>query len=155
MKNLLYGILLAAVVICLRFPATCEPALSKFLGIDARHIIGRTAAIISNAQQVATQGQNYGGLGLAVSHQLLAVDLYAHGDNRQAIFHSLRARVLASQVITQNKNNLLKEALFDRIEEKYTQSMPSGPELDQRLRESKIQILSDQAAANPGLVLDI
>lgn len=150
MKKLTFGILLAVVVICLGYPVMCE-SNPKPARVDARHVIGRTAAIISNARQVAAQRQNHDGLGMAVSHQLLALDLYSRNLNGQAIFHSIRARVLAAKVM----GGLVVEALFDRIEEKYRQNMPSGKELDQKLRESQAQILSDQAALNVQLPLDV
>lgn len=150
MKKLIYGILLTAVVTCLGYPVICE-STSKPARTDARHVIGRTAAIISNAQHVAAQRQSYEGLGIAVSHQLLALDLYSRNLNNQAIFHSFRARILAAKFM----GGLVAEALFDRIEEKYRKNMPSGRELDQKLRESQSQILSDQAALNLELPLDV
>jgi hypothetical protein len=150
MKKFLYGVVVAVVVLCLGYPVTCEPT-PNFVRANARHVINRTAAIISNAQQVAAQGQRNEGLGLAVSHQLLAIDLYAENKNHQAIFHSIRARVLAAKVV----GGMVMEALFDRIEEKYIQNTPSGKELDQKLRESQIQILSDQAAVNPQLPVGV
>lgn len=156
MKNTIYGLVLVGVVLCLGLPVTGEPTTpTRPAKIDAPHIFGRTAAIISNAQRLATQGQKSEGLGLAVSHQLLAQELYKSEFYRQAIFHSFRARILATQVITQKKNTLLREALFDRIEEKYTPNMPLDQELDQKLKASKIQILSDQAAAHVQLPLNI
>ncbi len=150
MKKFIYGFLVIVGILCLGYPVTCEP-FSKPPRSDARHVIGRTAAIISNAQQVANQGQKCEGLGLAVSHQLLAVNLYARNLYGQAISHSIQARFLAAKIM----NNLINEALFDRIEEKYLQNMPTKKELDQRLRESQSQILSDQAAANTQLPLDV
>lgn len=149
MKKFLYGTIVAVVVLCLGYPVTCEPT-PKPARVDANHVINRTAAIISNAQQAA-QGQKNEGLGLAISHQLLAIDLYAQNKNYRAISHSIRARVLAAKVV----GGLVMEALFDRIEEKYIQNMPSDKELDQRLRESQTQILSDQAAVNLQLSLDV
>ena len=150
MKKMILGILVAVVVICLGYPVTGESTPKPARG-EARHVIGRTAAIISNAQQVATQRQKYEGLGLAVSHQLLAIDLYSRNLNRQAINHSIRARVLAAKVM----GGLVMEALFDRIEENYFQNMPSGKELDQKLQESQVQILNDQAALNTQIPLDV
>jgi hypothetical protein len=150
MKKIILGFLVMAVVLCLGYPVTCEPT-PKPGRVDARHIISRTAAIIANAQQAATQRQKYDGLGLAVSHQLLALDLYARNLNGQAIFHSFRARVLAAKVV----GGLVMEALFDRIEEKYLPKMPPGKDLDQKLRDSQAQILSDQEAANIQLPMDV
>ena len=150
MIKIIFGILLAVAVLCLGYPVTCEPA-PKPARAEARHIISRTAAVISNAQQAAIQHQKYDGLGIAISHQLLALDLYSRNFFGQAIFHSIRARVLAAKVV----GGLVEEALFDRIEEKHLQNMPSARELDQKLRESRNEILNDKAALNLQIQLDV
>jgi hypothetical protein len=122
---------------------------------DARRIIGRTAAVIVTAQRFASKGQKYEGLGLAVAHQVYARELFGHDLFSEAIFHSLRARVIAASVITQNKNGLLNEALYDRMEEKYARETPSDRELDQKLKEQKVAVMNDQAAANSEIELDV
>jgi hypothetical protein len=123
--------------------------------VNAKNVISRTAAVISTAQRFASQGQKYEGLGLAVAHQVYARELFRHGLYFDAIFHSLRARVLAAQVITQNKSDLLNEALYDRMEEQFIRDTPSDQELYQKLKEAKVEIMSDQAAANAKNDLDI
>lgn len=143
----------AILVLIEGFPVTY--GASKPAKTDARHVIERTAAIIMTAQRFAAQGQKFEGLGLAVTHQLLARDLFKRNIYSEAIFHSLRARVLAARVVTLNKNDLLKEALYDRLEEKYARETPSGRELDQKLTESNVEIIGDRAAANSQMNLDV
>ncbi|HEX7715428.1 MAG TPA: hypothetical protein VF531_15530, partial [Bacillota bacterium] len=97
-------------------------------------------------QQCAAQGRKYEGLGLAVAHQLWARRLFDQGDWTMAIFHSLRSRILAARVITSNQSDLLSEALYDQQEQKFAQATPTSQELDQKLRESKIEVPNDPAA---------
>lgn len=115
---------------------------------DAKNVINRTAAVIAAARQIAAQGQKFGGLGLAVAHQHYAQDLFKHTLYSDAIFHSLRARVLAARIITLNKSDMLNEALYDRFEEQYVRESPPEQELYQKLKEAKIEIPGDQAAAS-------
>ncbi len=148
MKKILITGLLASVMLSMILPVVFGAA-PKPSREDARRIIGRTAAVILTAQQVATQGEKNKGLGLSVSHQVYAVGLFRQGLYSEAVFHSLRARVLAAQVIKQ-----LKDALYDRMEEKYVQESPAASELDQKVRESNTGIISDQEALNTSLPLD-
>lgn len=121
-----------------------SPQLSK---AETGNIINRSAAIIRTAQRFAAEGQKYDGLGLSLGHQQFARKLYLQGSYTNAVFHSLRARDLAGRVISLNKSSIINEALYDRNEEKFIRSSPSGSELDRRLKEAKI-IISDQAAVN-------
>ncbi|MGE5582244.1 MAG: hypothetical protein ACM3X9_06870 [Bacillota bacterium] len=130
-------------------------AESQATNVEARHVIGRTAAVIMAARRSAAQGDRYEGLGLALAHQVLARELYRHGNYPEAIFHSLRARILAARVIQLNKNDLLNEALYDRMEAKYAQSMPPDQELDQQLKQAKVAVMSDPEAAGAGMDLDV
>ena len=70
---------------------------------DARYIIHRTADVIYVAQRSANHRQYYKGLGQAVAHQQKARRLYLSGFYQDAIFHSLRARKIALEVIHGNK----------------------------------------------------
>lgn len=114
---------------------------------EAGNIINRSAAIIRTAQRFAAEGQKYDDLGLALGHQLYAQKLYTQGDYPNGGYHSLRARKLAAQVITLNKSSIITEALYNRSEERFVRSSPSGQELDRRLKEARI-IISDQDAVN-------
>lgn len=121
---------------------------------EARNILNRSAAIIRTAQRFAAEGQKYDGLGLALGHQILAQKLYAQGDYGNAGFHSLRGRSLAARVITLNKSSIINEALYNRNEDKFVRSSPSGQELDRRLKEAKI-IISDQDAVSIDADLEV
>ncbi len=114
---------------------------------ETQNIINRTNAVVATAQRFASEGKKYDGLGLAVSHQLLAKELFSESAYTEAVFHSLRSRVLAAGVIKINKSDLLNEALYDRTEQKFVNQSPSERELDQQLKDSQT-VLNDKAAAN-------
>jgi hypothetical protein len=153
MRRVILGIIMISALNML-FPVAFG-AGSKPAKADARHVIGRSAAIVLTAQRFAAQGQKYQRLGLAVAHQVYSRELYMSGFYFEAISHSIRARVLAANIIKQNKGESLIGALFDRMEEKYAQEIPSGRELDQKLREANVEIMSDQEAAGAQLNLDV
>lgn len=132
-------------VMAVAIPMVCGAAL-KASKAEAGHVLDRTAAVVATAQQCAAQGRKYEGLGLAVAHQLWARRLFDQGDWTMSIFHSLRSRILAARVITANQSDLLNEALYDQQEQKFAQAIPNGRELDQKLREAKIEIPNDSAA---------
>lgn len=153
MKRVIY-----IIVVCMVFIQTGIPIILgdsiQLNQAEARNIINRSAAIIRTAQRFAAEGQKYDGLGLAVGHQLYAKKLYTQGDYPNGGYHSLRARKLAAQVITLNKSSIITEALYNRSEEKFVQSSPSGQELDRRLKEAR-NIISDQDAVNIDADLEV
>ncbi len=97
---------------------------------DAAYVIHRTATTISNAQRAAERGRRYEGLGMAIAHQRKARNLYWEGAYRLAIYHSLRARDLAFQVVAINRQRPLRDYYFDDREEYYVQSAPKGNKID-------------------------
>jgi hypothetical protein len=99
----------------------------------SRHIIHRTTAVLMVAQQSALQGQRFYGLGLAIAHHRHSLKMFNHGSFEEAIYHSLRARYLGANVVKQNKNEALVDALYNRIEERFAARSPSADELDRRL----------------------
>lgn len=105
---------------------------------DARYIINRTSRVLSDAQRAADRRHRYFGLGRAVAHQQKARDLYRYGSYRDAIFHSLRARDLAFQVIEQNRERPHREFYRDDMEERYGRSAPRDRDLDVQLDVTKI-----------------
>ncbi len=153
MKRVILGIVII-LVFSMLLPAV-RGAGTKAVKAEARHVIGRSAAIVLTAQRFAAQGQKYQRLGLAIAHQVYARKLYGGGVYTEAIYHSLRARVLAANVIKQNKGESLIGALYDRMEEKFAQETSPAQELDQKLKEAKVDIMSDQEAAGAQLNLDV
>jgi hypothetical protein len=154
MRKILIVALLAACILYAGLPVIYGASLQP-TRVDTKHVISRTAAVILTARRFAVQGQKYEGLGLAIAHQMYARDLFRHGLYLESIFHSLRARVLAAHVITQNKSDLLNEALYDRMEEQFIQETPSDQELYQKLKAAKVEITSDQSAVNSQLEFDV
>ncbi|HBF38596.1 MAG TPA: hypothetical protein DDW50_14915 [Firmicutes bacterium] len=105
---------------------------------DAGYIIHRTANTIFSAQLAADHGRRYDGLGLAIAHQQRARDLYWRGEYREAIYHSLRARDFAFQVMTNNRERPHREYYFDDMEDRYVQSAPENNQLDVRVDTVKV-----------------
>jgi hypothetical protein len=120
---------------------------------DADYIIHRTATTIFAAQKAADYGHHYYGLGQAVAHQQKARELYWDGSYREAIYHSLRARDLAFQVIVANRERPRREYYRDEMEDRYNQTAPKGKQLDIGIDTVKIGI--DDAVVKLHFGLDI
>jgi hypothetical protein len=109
------------------------PGPQNHIRDDARYIIHRTAAVIDDAQQAAERRHRYMGLAQAVANQQQARRLYMNGNYRDAIFHSLRARDIALQIIRNNGRRPRPEYFRDNMEERYVHDSPRGDDLDRRL----------------------
>jgi hypothetical protein len=105
---------------------------------DARYIIHRTAETIFGAQQAAERGRHYNGLRQSIAHQQRARELYQNGLYREAIYHSLRARDIAFQVITLNRERPHREYYRDDMENRYVRSAPRNKDLDIRIDSVKV-----------------
>jgi hypothetical protein len=105
---------------------------------DARFIIHRTAAVIDDAQQAAERRHRFMGLAQAIGNQQEARRLYMNGNYRDAIFHSLRARDIALQIIRDNGRRARPEYFRDNMEERYAHDSPRGDDLDRRLDRQKM-----------------
>lgn len=112
---------------------------------DARYVINRTASVIFRAQRAARIGHYYYGFARSIAHQNKARELFRAGRYREAIFHSLRARRLAMQVIRGNRENWSGYSRDDR-EERYGHQTPSDRDLDIRIDWSKVG--KDEAVMN-------
>jgi hypothetical protein len=105
---------------------------------DARQIIHRTAMVLLEAQRAVKYKHFYFGLARSFAHQQKAQELYKAGSYQDAIFHSLRARELAIQVIRENRGRLRPEFYRDEMEQRYARGIPRDEELDRRLDRSKV-----------------
>ncbi len=105
---------------------------------DARYIIHRTAQVIYDAQHAAEFGHRYDGLRLAIGHQQRARQLYDDALYQEAIYHSLRARDLAVQVIQANRERPRREYFWDATERRYAESAPRKDKLDIKLDFAKV-----------------
>jgi hypothetical protein len=114
------------------------PAPQNKIRDDARYIIHRTAAVIDDAQQAAERRHRYMGLAQAVGNQQQARRLYMNGNYRDAIFHSLRARDIALQIIRDNGRRPRPDYFRDNMEERYAHDSPRGDDLDRRLDRQKM-----------------
>lgn len=100
---------------------------------DARAIIQRTTVVLREAQQTAKRHRYTRGLAKAVAHQERARELYWRGDYKDAIFHSLRARDLAFQIIRGNRQSYRKEYDWNDMERRYRHDCPKDDDLDVRI----------------------
>jgi hypothetical protein len=69
----------------------------------ARQVLRKTAKLLIWAQKAAKHGHYHYGLGRAYAHQEEARNLYSHGWYDRAIAHSLYARKIARNIITENQ----------------------------------------------------
>ncbi len=116
---------------------------------DARYIIHRTADVIYVAQRSANHRQYYKGLGQAVAHQQKARRLYLSGFYQDAIFHSLRARKIALEVIHGNKERWTGS--WDAREDWYFRYSPRDNDLDVKLNFT----IGDKDAVRISIDLDL
>ena len=120
---------------------------------DARFVIHRTAIVITDAQKQARYHRYSFGLSRAVSNQKLALEFYSRGSYQDAIFHSLRARDLAFQVISGNGQRRNREYERDQMEEGYAHRAPRGADLDRSA--NRLIISSDNGVIRLFLNLDL
>jgi len=121
---------------------------------DCRYIIRRTSQVISYAQRLALVRLYTSGLARAIVHQQRALDLYEAGFYWSAIYHSLRARSLAINVIRGNRERWFwKQYTGDPLEEKYRIHGPEENILDLLVDLSVIG--DDKAVLNIQFKLDI
>lgn len=142
--------LILIIVLGLIFFQTSAYIHAAPLGMRLRsgQILRRSGVIILASYKFANKGGNFTGLGLAVSHQILARKLFQNGAYAKAVFHSLRARVLAVDLIKLNKKEImLNEAMFNQEEEIFSKQSPPADELDQTLKTKGNRILDDDEAA--------
>ena len=98
---------------------------------DCRYIIHRTSQVVFFAQRAAARRHFNTGLAQAVIHQMRAVELYHAGLYWSAIYHSLRARKLAVNVINGNRESWFWELFAgDTREERYLSHGPGDADLD-------------------------
>lgn len=98
---------------------------------DARQVMFRTANVLKMAQVSANRFRdNRRGLGQAFAQQRYAQDLYSRGNYRDAIFHSLRARELALEIIRRNRGSIQHDWEFNDWELRYRHEAPSDHDLD-------------------------
>lgn len=126
------------------YPGKWDHPSPSYLRDDARYILQRTARRLMEAQQMAMRRNFRSGLGLAMAHQQKARELYWQGFYREAIFHSLRARNMALQIISGNRERWLRNYSWEPREENYRRLAPVDADLDNRL--NKIYIHSDDDA---------
>lgn len=128
------------------------PGHQKKVRNDAGYVIHRTAEVIYAAQGAANRGHHYYGLSQAVAHQQKARELYLDGFYQDAIFHSLRARDIAFQVIDRNRVRPPHDYEYDEMEASYHRSAPRASELDLKIDSIKI---GDKGAVRIHIGLDI
>lgn len=125
------------------FTVSAAPARER---AQSRQVLRRTGVLIIAARDSIRIGHNTAGFGLAYSHQLYAKRQFKAGRYQRAMFHSLRARLLAVEVILANKKeSRLYDAMYDRLEARYASQAPSEAELDQILSEQG-NVWNDRAA---------
>ena len=151
MKRLLICSLILSFILALGIPATLA-AQPGPVQKHARYVIHRTAVVLVAAQKAALKGGDYAGLGRAVAHQNHARKLFRDGFYVDAIYHSLRARAIAADVITRNKADLVAEARLDTLESRYAKKSPPDQDLDLAI---KVKIDDDHTAAKLQIELDI
>ena len=101
---------------------------------DAREVLRRTNVVIREAQRVARNHHNRAGLGKAIGQQRYAIRVYQQHQYQDAVYHSLRARRLAIQVIRSCHGRMPHETEYTWAERRYRSDSPDDDDLDLRIR---------------------
>jgi HEPN domain-containing protein len=122
---------------------------------DARNVLERTERVIDEAQDSVRMRHRNRGLARAVGHQQRAIELYRVGQYQDAIFHSLRARDIAIQIMEANHREVRSDFRRDRVEEDYARRAPRDNDLDVKVDWSKVGNDDDAARVQIRLNLDL
>ena len=137
-----------------------------FLGVDllaqppikhrAKAYLNKTVVIIHAAKAQLLTGKNYtGDFSRALAHQKYARNMFLTGQFQKAIFHSHRARMLAYNVIRNNKGAVTKELESNSEEESLHANQPKDEELDRALIINDPKLTFDDRAATQAEVKGI
>ncbi len=133
-KFLLVILLIASMLGCAMLPAAAKIRITVQSDREqANSIIRRTAVVIQDAQQAAGRGRHSQGLGRAVAHHRYSIRQSNQRNYRDAIYHSLRARELAGQVLRNNRRRLPRESNWNDDELYWKRRGPSNAELDRKV----------------------
>ncbi|HYH04377.1 MAG TPA: hypothetical protein VEC37_14900 [Bacillota bacterium] len=103
--------------------------------LRAKQVLRETAECLERAQRVARYGHFREGLGKAYAHQEEARNLYYEGRYQRAIVHSMRAREIANDIISINR-----EGRSDRRHGRYWHNDSLDDELSIRIVDDNIAI---------------
>ncbi len=133
-KFILVILLIVSMLGCTMLPAAAKIQISiQSEREKAKTVIRRTAVVIQDAQQAAGRGRHSQGLGRAVAHHRYSIREYNQRNYRDAIYHSLRARELAGQVLRNNHRRLPRESNWTDDERNWKRRSPSNAELDRKV----------------------
>lgn len=104
---------------------------------DSRAVLNRTATVIREAQLAARKNGYAHGLSKAFAHQDYARKLHMRGEYREAIFHSMRARNIAYDIIEKNRFSRRPEHDWDDVDYGYMPYAPKDNELDVKIKSDK------------------
>lgn len=143
------ALLIWAVVLVIISNAFVHADSSDPMRHDSRHVIKRTAGVVRAAQQHCIKTSQYNGLRRVVAHHLMSRRLHRQNQYEKGIYHSLRARYLAIQILKDNPKlkDVWQDAMYDRIEKMYARQSPSDNELDRLVAAEEQAIESDEEAA--------
>jgi hypothetical protein len=132
-RSIVATILTAVLMLTAIFPALAAHHW-RISRDDAREVLRRTNVVIREAQRVARHHHNRAGLGKAIGQQRYAIRLYQQHQFQDAVYPSLRARRLATQVIRSCHGRVPHESQFTSAELRYRSDSPDDDDLDVRIR---------------------
>lgn len=102
--------------------------------VKVKNFLLKSNRTIGFAHMVVKKTKVFNGkLSKSVSHERLAKKYYNEGQLEKSLYHSARARVLANEVIAENKAKAPMDASFTAEEQQMTSAKPSDQELDEEL----------------------
>jgi hypothetical protein len=140
-RNTIYFLSLVALFMGFISSANGQMATSD----QSRTVIAKTAITLRVSKEAVTKGQVYtGNLAKAVNHQHYAISLHKSGNYTRAIYHSRRARHLASLAIRANRYEVTREQVGpDAVV--LSGTAPSDTQLDEEMESNLSEKETDDA----------
>lgn len=135
------------------FGAQAAPAVDK---AKAKIVLSKTNRGIGVAHMTVKRTKKYTGkLGKAVKHARVAKKLYTAGNYDRSVYHSLRARKLALEVMQENGAKTGSDFIFSTDENTMLSSSPSDADLESEANKEFPTELKDEDLMNGNLDIEV
>lgn len=135
------------------FGVQASPSVDK---AKAKIVLSKTNRAIGVAHMTVKRTKKYTGkLGKAVKHARVARKLYTAGNYDRSVYHSLRARKLALEVMQENGAKTGSDFLFSAEENTMLSSSPSDADLESEANKEFPTELKDEDLMNGNLDVDV
>ena len=129
------------------------PAVEK---AKAKVTLMKTNRAIGVAHMVIKKTRSFSGLlGKSVKHERFAKKLYNEGKYDRAVYHSLKARQYAGEIMKASNAKTTSDFLLSADEKQWADSSPSDQELEDEVNKDNPAVIKDEDLMNGSLDLDV